>query len=342
MSKLAIGFLGCGAIASAVHLRVLRWTPGVTVVGVVDPSADARRRVESIASVPTYREPAGLLQQDLDGVVIGAATTAHAELAVAAAQAGTPIYLEKPLAATWVEAQTVREEVAGAGVPVTMGFNHRHHPLHARARALIATGVIGRIRRVETAFCEPYLERELPAWKRRRATGGGVLLDLGSHQFDLLRWLLDDEIDEVAAEIRSERSELDTASVEIGLRSGATASGFFSFCAARCDHFTFIGERGVLRLDRYAPAIELALARSDIGAVKRSRVPPGWIAYPWRVRKRLRPAFEPSYRAALHAWTSSLRSGADPALPGIGDGLASLAAVLRAESDSRSLSRQGG
>ena len=101
----------------------------------------------------------------------------------------------------------------------------------------------------------------MPAWKKHRATGGGVLLDLGSQHVDLLRWLLDDEIAGVAARITSDRSEQDTAWLRCTMARGAEAHGFFSFNAGRTDFVEVIGERGTIRVDRHRAAPVLQLAR---------------------------------------------------------------------------------
>jgi predicted dehydrogenase len=70
--------------------------------------------------------------------------------------------------------------------------------MYVQARSLIASGALGEIRTVFTSFNEPIRQDSMPAWKRSRPTGGGVLLDLGSHHTDLLRWFLNSEAAQVA------------------------------------------------------------------------------------------------------------------------------------------------
>jgi predicted dehydrogenase len=71
----------------------------------------------------------------------------------------------------------------------------------------------------------------MPEWKHRRATGGGVLLDLASHHFDLVRWLLEDELNVTHASVTSQRSELDHAVVELVSAKGVFVQGLYSFRA---------------------------------------------------------------------------------------------------------------
>jgi predicted dehydrogenase len=96
----------------------------------------------------------------------------------------------------------------------------------------------------------------------------------------------------------------------------------------------FHGERGVLHLDRYAPRLEVARTRMDIGAVRRQRLPRIWTPGLWQVRKLARPAYEPSYRRSLGAFVEALQGGT-PELPSLDDGLRSLEVVVAAETAAR-------
>jgi predicted dehydrogenase len=331
----AVALLGCGAIASAVHLRLLRRARAVTLVGVADPSPAARERAQRLAGVAAVADPAELIDRaDVSAVVICARSDHHAELAVAAAQAGKHLYLEKPIATTLEDGRRVADAVRRAGVVAMTGFNHRFHPLHRRAHELLANGTIGSVADVQTSFCEPVAAASMPEWKRIRATGGGVLLDLASHQIDLVRWFLADEIERVRASVGSELTEDDVARVCLRTRGGVTVEGFFSFRSGRGDHLRFVGEQGVLHLDRYAPRLELIRTRTDIGAVRRRRIPPLWTPALWQLRKRLRPAYEPSYRCSLEAFVDAVRGGTRE-LPSVDDGLRSLEVVVAAEASSR-------
>jgi predicted dehydrogenase len=329
VSDVGIGLIGCGRIGGPVHLRVLRRAPGARLVAVADPSAEAREQARGIAGVPTIADPQELLaRSDVDAVVICAPTGLHAGLAIDAAAAGKAVYVEKPLALTVESAQAAADALARSGAPAAVGFNHRFNPQHQRARELLRDGAIGRVWMIQTAFCEPTPPDRMPDWKRRRATGGGALLDLGSHQADLARWLLDDEIEESSARLRSHVSEHDSAELRLELAGGARVDGFFSFRAARCDWLRIIGEHGTLTIDRYSRSLAITSSREDIGAVRHSR----WPARPraWQLRKALRPAWEPSYRTALRAFVAAA-GGATVELPTPEDGVRSLHALLAAE-----------
>jgi myo-inositol 2-dehydrogenase/D-chiro-inositol 1-dehydrogenase len=323
VTRTRVGLIGCGALASAVHLRLLRRSPRARVVAVADPSPEARERARRIAPVDVTADAAELLARaDLDSVVVCAPSHLHAELAVAVIEAGRDLYLEKPLATRAEDAAAVVAAAERAGVVGAIGFNRRFHPLLERARRLVREGALGEVRAVRTAFCEP--EGALPEWKRSRATGGGVLLDLASHHLDLVPWLVGRRIEAVEARTRSHESEEDEARVTVLLERELEAECLFSFRTARCDSIELLGERGVLRVDRYAPALEVTVGR------RRRRLPPSPALLEWRARRLVRPADDPSYRRALSAWLDAVRGGPNRC-PTLADGLRSLEWVLAAQ-----------
>ncbi|MFI5398410.1 MAG: Gfo/Idh/MocA family protein [Candidatus Binatia bacterium] len=330
-----IGVLGCGAIACWAHLRILRHLRGATLVAAADPNASARERARQLVSIPVHERSEDVLgRDDLDAVVIGASTHLHAELAVAACAARKHFYLEKPIAASAADARRVVAAAQQAGVTAMMGFNWRFHPLHEQARALIVGDRIGKVRAVQTMFCEPSPPSAIPEWKRRRSTGGGVLLDLASHHVDLLRWFLDDEVREAEARFDSEMSEHDTAWVRLAMRKGTEIQSVFSFRAGLADCLEFIGERGTLRVDRHRSALVLRVGRRLGYGVRTGWLVPRSAVIAWRLRRLIHPSSQPSYRRALAAFIETLR-GRPRRLPTLLDGVRSLDAILDAEASAR-------
>ena len=331
MSKLGIGLIGCGTIASYAHLRVLRHLEGAALVAASDPDPEASERARRLARVPVHARADDLLaRDDVDAVVICAPTPCHAELAVAAATAGHGFYLEKPIATNAQDARRVLEAATQAGVATAVGFNRRRHPLYEQARQILRTGRIGRVRGVQMAFCEPALPVEMPTWKRRRATGGGVLLDLASHHIDSLRWLLDDEVEAAEASLSSELSEHDSAQLRLSIEGGAEAQGFFSYRAGHADFLEFLGERGLLRVDRFRPSLELRLRRSRGYGTSRAWVGPSRAVAAWRLQRPFRRVREVSFRRSLQGWVE-LVHGRPRRVASLEDGLRCLETVLDAE-----------
>jgi predicted dehydrogenase len=326
-----IGVLGCGVIAYWAHLRVLRRMPGATLAAAADPDPAARASARRLTGVELHERAEDLLRRaDIDAVVICAPTQLHADLAVAAADAGKHFYLEKPIATDAAGAQRVVDAVAAAGVIGAIGFNRRLHPLYQQARDLLAAGRIGRVRGVQTALCEPLSAETMPEWRRQRASGGGVLLDLASHHLDLLRWFLRDEVETVAASLGSQITEQDTAQLALTMRGGVEVQSFFSFRSGLADYLEFMGERGTLRVDRHAPVLTLGLPRRFGYGVRRAWVAPTAPLMSWRLCRAVRPSYDPSYRRSLQAFVDQLL-GRPATGASLLDGVRSLEAVLSAE-----------
>lgn len=326
-----IGLLGCGSVACDQHLPALRRMAGAVVVGLADPDPAARSRAAGLAKGADVHAHAGELlgRSDVDAVVVAAPTRLHAELAAAAAGAGKHVYVEKPLATSEPDAIRVLEEVARSGVTAAVGFNRRSHPVYEQARQLLEAGRIGDVRFAQTAFCEPVDLHELPEWKRTRATGGGVLLDLASHHFDLARWFLQAELEVVHARTRSGSSEQDEAWTELSTSTGAEVQSLFSYRAAHADFIEFFGERGRLRVDRHRGALVVHRPRRSGYGIRRDRSPSGRVLA-WHARRLIGSGGDPSYGRSLGAFVRRLR-GAQVETPSLEDGLRSLRAVLAAE-----------
>jgi predicted dehydrogenase len=111
--------------------------------------------------------------------------------------------------------------------------------------------------------------------------------------------------------------------VGMHLSDGLEVEGFYSFRAARSDFVELIGDRGVLRVDRYDGSLRVWVAREGLHAVRRKRLPPNAATMSWRARRLVRPADEPSYRRALRAWTEAL-GGVERDLPTLREGLDNL------------------
>lgn len=329
-----VGVIGCGIIAYWVHLRILRNLPGATLAAASDPDPQARERAAKIVRVPIFENSDELLERDdIDAVLICAPTHLHASLAISAFAVGKHVFLEKPIASTAADSRKAVEAAESSGVTAMMGFNRRLHPLFEQARAMIAAGDIGRIRAAQTAFCEPMSLSEMAIWRRTRSTGGGVLLDLASHHIDLLRWFLDDEIETAEADIKSDESEHDSASVSLVSRAGTEIQSFFSYRTARADYLEFVGEKGTLRIDRHEPTFTVKVGRRFGYGTRSKRVIPTPSVAAWRMQRLVRPSVEPSYRRALGAFVDSIRGGTGK-LATFADGARPLDVILAAEESS--------
>ena len=189
MASPRIGLLGLGRIG-IMHARILRELTDHLVLA--DPRPECTDRASEQLDVEV-RTVAELLDSvDLDGLVIATPTDTHADLICRATKLGIPIFCEKPVA-TDLES-TLRANVAAkeAGVPVHIGFQRRFDVGYSRARADLAAGEIGELRRVHMGTLD-----QAPAAREFLAASGGIYVDCLIHDFDALRWVTGREVEEV-------------------------------------------------------------------------------------------------------------------------------------------------
>ena len=332
-----IGVLGCGGIARAAHLRSLARHPAATVVAIAD--ADPANLAAARALAPGARPAADyekvLDMPDVDAIIIALPPAVHAHAALVALERTKHIYVEKPLATNLADAERVVAAWQGSGLIAMMGFNYRYNPLVERARARIVANAVGDPIAIRTVFATA--RRAIPAWKKQRDTGGGVLLDLAVHHIDLVRFLLGAEISAVSAEIRSTSSDQDTAFLQLSLTNGAVAQTMCSLSAVEDDRIEVYGANGKITIDRYrslrvdvAPvttggALAHAVARL-IGEMR---------AVPYALEKRRAPLHDPSFPAAIDAFVRAVVARA-PGTPSLSDGCRALAVIEAAELSARS------
>lgn len=191
-----ISLIGIGRIGT-MHARILSAHPlvGRLVLSDTSPAraeAAAQEFGCEIAPVDQVFDPANPL--GLEGLVIATGTATHADLLIRAARTGLPTYCEKPLALSLNEARRALEALEEAGLPHHIGFQRRFDAGYNRAKALLASGALGELRRFHAMTCDrvPPADDFLPG-------SGGIFVDCNAHDFDILRWLTGREVVEVYA-----------------------------------------------------------------------------------------------------------------------------------------------
>lgn len=312
---IGLAVVGCGHIVRSVHLPVLRRLGGVEVVAVVD--SNPQRWPRGLPGFQDYRE--ALVLPGVDAVLIATPSVHHAAVAIEALEAQKHVYIEKPLATNLADADGVRAAWRRAGVVGMMGLNYRFNPLVAATRATLQRGRLGAVRRVRSWFTTAV--RPLAQWRQRRATGGGVLLELASHHFDWVPWVMGRSVVSVQATLTSQHWEADTATVRWKLEGDVEVESFFSLAGERdADGIEITGAQEVLRFDRYANRSAWLSGPRWWG-----RLPGG---YWWRRMRSV--GHEPSYKRAWQEFRYAVHEGR-PVHPDLEDGYQSLRVVLAAE-----------
>lgn len=185
--------IGLGRIG-VFHAETLTNLPGVDSLVVTDTVPKLTARAAERFGAKVVESFAALLTADVDGVVIAAGTDAHPELILAAAQAGVPVFCEKPVARSAAEGRDVLRKLSGAKVPVQIGYHRRFDAGHVAARAAVASGELGWLHTVRSTILDP-----TPPPSAYIASSGGMFRDCGVHDFDIIRWVTGHEVAEVYA-----------------------------------------------------------------------------------------------------------------------------------------------
>jgi myo-inositol 2-dehydrogenase/D-chiro-inositol 1-dehydrogenase len=265
---------------------------------------------------------------EVDAVIVALPTALHASVASDVLAAGKDLYLEKPIAATLGDAERLVACWRESGRIGVVGFNYRFHPLYTRLRRSIATSAIGELVAMRTVFTAP--PGVMPAWKTRRSTGGGALLDLGIHHIDLARFLFDREVRTVASQLRTVHTDDDRVSLDLELDGGIIVQSLFALGAVEEDRIEVYGERGKLTVDRHhsldvehrgATAGSSRAARLGVG--RRGPSLRGVLSSPVLAHRLRAPTAEPSYHASLASFVATVRRGGQ-ATPDLAEGLRAL------------------
>jgi myo-inositol 2-dehydrogenase / D-chiro-inositol 1-dehydrogenase len=222
-APVGIGLIGTGRIG-ATHARLLAaQVPGARVAAVNDARPEAAHAVAGELGVRVESTVEDLLAAaDVDAVAICSSTDTHADLIVAAARAGKPIFCEKPVSLELAAMDRALSAVEEAGVPFQIGFNRRFDPAHASVRQAVADGKVGVPHLVRISSRDPE-----PPPLAYVMVSGGIFLDMTIHDFDMARFVTGTEVVEVYArgavrvdESFAEAGDVDTAVVTLTHEDG--------------------------------------------------------------------------------------------------------------------------
>ncbi len=199
MAKLGMGVIGLGRMGQVYAYHTARQIEEATLVAVADTNPQAIEQFAAqVPGVQVHHDYHDLLANPhVQGVIIASPTSTHAEVVISAAQAGKAIFCEKPLALTLKATDEAIAAVQQAGVPLQVGFMRRFDLGYVEAKRKIEAGVIGQPVTICSIGRDPYrtsLEYANPA------ISGGLIVDMGIHDLDSLRWLMGDEIQRVYTE----------------------------------------------------------------------------------------------------------------------------------------------
>jgi myo-inositol 2-dehydrogenase/D-chiro-inositol 1-dehydrogenase len=187
------GLVGAGRMGRN-HLRAIGGSAELKVTAIVEPSEAARQRVAG-GGATTFADLDDMLDHaGVDAVVVAVPSDLHLQTVRRLAAARMPVLCEKPVGVTAAEAREAAAIVAAAGLPFQVGFWRRFVPVLKQLRARIAAGELGDI------YCVASFQWDgAPPGPEFRAHSGGIFVDMGVHEFDQTRWLVQQEFGSITS-----------------------------------------------------------------------------------------------------------------------------------------------
>jgi scyllo-inositol 2-dehydrogenase (NADP+) len=206
VSALRAGLVGFGLAGQVFHGPLIDSVEGLEVAGIV--TRDPERAARAAAAYPGAEvvDSVDSLWGRIDLLVIATSNSAHVPLALAALEHGVPVVVDKPLAVSAADAQSVVDAAEAAGVGLTVFQNRRWDGDFLTLRRLLSEGRLGDVTRFESRFERFRPQLKDNAWREAgdAAEGGGLLLDLGPHLVDQARELFGPPL-RLYAELESRR-----------------------------------------------------------------------------------------------------------------------------------------
>lgn len=252
-----IGLIGCGKVVVNRHLPVLKSIKKAEVIAAADIDGDRLKHAADKFQINRrfvdYNEL--LSDPDVEAVAICVPLRFHFEVALATLDAGKHLLLEKPLTMSMDEADQLVEQATKTDKKVMVGLNKRWHRLVRKARGIIQTGLIGPVGLMNMIFSTGHYNRPIPEWRLRRKEGGGSLIENGTHYYDMWRFLLQSDIEEIWAVSGSTEKVDDEPSIV----TARTESGVYLNCVLS----DFLPDRNVIEIFGRDCVLRISLHRFD-------------------------------------------------------------------------------
>lgn len=192
MTRIAV--LGVGRIGR-MHAENIAAHPGATLAGVYDIHGPTAQDTAAKLGVPQFDSVEAVLASDeVDAVLIATSTATHADLLEQAVAAGKAVLCEKPIDLSLDRVNACAATIAGTDLPIMLGFVRRFDRGHAAVKRAIEAGDIGDLHQVIITSRDPGMAPDAYI-----EVSGGIFRDMTIHDFDLARFMLGEEVTEVAA-----------------------------------------------------------------------------------------------------------------------------------------------
>ncbi|MFP4011861.1 MAG: Gfo/Idh/MocA family protein, partial [Spirochaetaceae bacterium] len=251
------GIIGCGAVTETKSGPGFQKVEGSSLQAVMRRDGAAARGYARRHGVPKWYDDADALIADpeVDAVYVATPPASHLEYAVRAAEAGKPVYVEKPPALNGDETHRMVQACRTAGVPLFVAYYRRALPRFLAVKSILDQGRIGTVRTVSTQLWRPPAKPGTDGWRvEPDMAGGGYFADLASHTLDFLDYVLGPvaDVEGYAANQAGLYTAEDAVSATFRYESGALATGLWCFTSATGRDVTeIVGSAGALRFSSF-------------------------------------------------------------------------------------------
>lgn len=264
MKEIGWGFIGCGEVTEKKSGPAFNEVPGSHVVAVMSRNAEKAESYAKRHNIKKwYTDPLELINDpEINAIYIATPPSSHATFAIMAMKAGKPVYIEKPLAASYEDCARINRISELTGVPCFVAYYRRYLPYFQKVKQIIQSGAIGTPANVQIRFSVPPRDLDyksngsLPWRLQPDIAGGGYFYDLAPHQLDLIQ-----DIFGVITRAHGYCSNMaklykaeDTISACFYFENGLPGSGSWCFVghqSAKEDRIEVIGEKGMLSFTVY-------------------------------------------------------------------------------------------
>lgn len=258
MQKIKWGFIGCGEVTEKKSGPAFNLIEGSEVVAVMSRTKERAQSYAMRHHIKRWYTDASELIYDpeVNAVYIATPPSSHPIYAIMAMKAGKPVYVEKPLAASYDDCARINRVSRETGIPCFVAYYRRYLPYFLKVKEIVKSGVLGEVQNIQIRYsCPPRKEdlnpEALPWRVNPDIAGGGYFYDMAAHQLDLIQELFG--VITHARGYSSNRGHLytaeDTVSACFQFENGLPGSGSWCFVGHEShieDRIEILGTKGTL------------------------------------------------------------------------------------------------
>lgn len=220
--------IGAGKIAS-IHMQTLHENGRTELAAVADIDRSKAQQFASAYGIPSYTDYKVMVKTERpDVAIITLPHFLHKEAAVWCASEGCHVLVEKPMAMNVQECVEMNEAARACGITLAVGHMQHYYPVNRKAKEIIESGRLGKLVMIIDRRWSHYFTDDRPSWFLNKAqSGGGIVINIGSHSVDKLQWLTGSRVATVKASLTyfGDRGDVEgSANLHLQTASGVAAS----------------------------------------------------------------------------------------------------------------------